>query len=550
MKRITALLLAVCLLLCLGLTGCGDDGTGKGFRFPLEAEPKGLDPQTATDPAAITVISALFEGLTTVEDGIVYDAAATYTVSDDELTYTFTLRESYWSTMAIRNLETPWDEPTLVTADDFLFAIQRGVDPVTASPLAAEYDPIKNAAAIRQGKQPLSALGVTAPDDQTLVITLEKKDPSFLARLAGTPYMPCDREFFEYTAGRYGLEKEYLLSNGAFWLAAWNHNESILMYKNEYYHGTVHPEAVRYVMGVTDPLTALKEGNLDAAPLTAAQRATLSAKYTHYTLQDAVRSLWFNTTSDPFTVEAVRRSLRDGIDWAAVGSYMSQYPDEPLAAGYLPPDALVSVGATSENYHEDRGGNPVPVRPSTDVTAAKTALEQGLQVLYPDGGGNLRFELLAADDPISADLARYLVQSWQKHLKVYPTLTLLPAAELSKRVKNGNYQAAIDTQTLTGLTGGENLSIFATNAVGNLSQLKNTQVDAAIAAAQSGGREQLETLDRLLWQVCPCVPLTNPARYYGFRHDSSARISDVSVRPFGGGRWGSPLDLLQAKKWD
>lgn len=544
MKRMLALLAAVCLL--LGLCGCGDDGTGRGFRFPLAAEPTGLDPQTATDTASVTVIATLFEGLTAIDaDGNVIDAAATHTLSEDGKTYTFTLRESYWSTRKIKGEESPWDQPTPVTADDFLFAIQRGVDPVTRSPLAAEYDPIRNAAAIRQGKQPLSALGVSAPDDKTLVITLEKADPTFLARLAGTPYMPCNRAFFEQTGGRYGLEKEYILSNGAFWMAAWNHDESILMYRNEHYHGTVAPEAVRYVIGTFDPVLAITDQSLDGAPLTEAQKTALEGKITAVPLMDTVRHLWFNTAADPFTVTAIRQALRDSIDWAAVTTYMSQYPDEPMAQGYLPPDALV-VG---DLYHANRGETPAPVRPATDVAAAKTALQNGLATLYPEGG-QLRFELLAADDPISADLARYLVQSWQKHLKVYPTLTLLPAAELSKRVKNGNYQAAIDTQTLTGLTGGENLSLFATNAVGNLSRLKSTQVDAAIAAAQSGGREQLEALDRLLWQVCPAVPLTNPARYYGFRHDSSVRVSDVNVRPFGGGRWGSPLDLLQAKKWD
>ena len=542
MKRITALLLATCLLLCLSLCGCGDDGTGKGFRFPLDAEPKGLDPQTATDTASITMIAALFEGLTAITDGQVQDAAATHTVSADGLTYTFTLKESYWSTLSVRDVETPWDDPVQVVADDFLFAIRRGVDPTTKSPLAAEYDPIKNAAAIRQGKLPLSELGVSAPDEKTLVITLEKPDPTFLARLAGTPYMPCNRAFFEYTAGRYGLEKEYVLSNGAFWLAAWNHNESLLMYKNEHYHGTVTPEAVRYVIGVADPVTALEKGELDAAPLTADQKAQLGDRYTHQPLQDSVRHLWFNTSADPFTVEAVRRSLRDSIEWNAVQTYMSNHPDEPMAQGYLPPDALVTVGAP---YHN---GTPV-VQPATNPTDAKAALTEGLSVLYPDGGGRLRFELLAADDPVSADLARYILQSWQKHLKVYPTLTLLPADELAKRVKSGNFQAAIYTHTLSGLTGGENLSLYGTDAVGNLSRLKNGAVDAAIAAAKQGDRSQLEALDRLLWQVCPSIPLTTPARYYSVPANSP-RVQGVEIRPFGGGRYGAVLAFKNACKWD
>ena len=291
-------------------------------------------------------------------------------------------------------------------------------------------------------------------------------------------------------------------------------------------------------------MTALQNGDLDGAPLTEAQADTLADKITAVPLQDTVRHLWFNTAADPFTLEEIRRSLRDSIDWAAVTTYMSQHPDEPMAAGYLPPDARLA----GDIYHANRGEIPAPVSPATDVEAAKAALQNGLSTLYPKGS-NLRFELLAADDPISADLARYLVQSWQKHLKVYPTLTLLPADEVAARVQSGNYQAAIHTVTLTGLTGGENLSLFGSDAVGNLSQYKNAAVDAAIAAAQQGGRAELEALDRLLWQVCPAVPLTNPTRYYGLSHDSVV-VRDVEVIPFSGGRWGSPLELKHAKKWD
>lgn len=545
MKRVLSLILAVCLL-CLGVCGCGDDGTGKGFRFPLEAEPKGLDPQTATDTAAVTVIATLFEGLTAINaGGEVVDAAATHTVSEDGRTYTFTLKESYWSTLKIKGEETGFEQPVLVTAHDFLFGIQRGVDPVTNSPLATEYDPIQNAAAIRRGEKPLSELGVKAVDERTLVITLEKADPTFPARLAGTPYMPCQQEFFESTQGRYGLEKEYILTNGAFWLAAWNHDESLLMYKNEHYHGTVTPEAVRYVIDTADPVLGITDKTLDGAPLTEEQKAALEGSVYTVPLQDTVRSLWFNTAADPFTVTAIRQALRDSIEWDAVTAYMSAYPDEPMAQGYLPPDALTA----GDLYHTNPAENPAPVTQTTNVAAAKTALQSGMATLLPDGG-KLRFELLAADDAVSADLARYLVQSWQKHLNVYPTLTLLPADQLAARVESGNYQAAIHTVTLTGLTGGENLSIFASNAVGNLSRLSNGQVDAAIAAAQVGGRAQTEALDRLLWQECPAVPLTNPTRYYGFCHDGSVRVTDVEVRPFSGGRWGAPLDLKNAKKFD
>lgn len=538
MKRLLSLLLCIALL-CLCATGCGNDGSGGGFRFPLEAEPVGLDPQTATDTAAVTVIASLFEGLTRLDkDGQVVPGAADWTVSEDQKTYTFTLRDSYWSCLYLRNQETAWDNPTPVTAHDFVFAWRRAVDPATGSSVAAEFDSIKNARAIRNGKRKVDTLGVTAIDDKTLSVTLTKADPHFLRRLATTPFMPCNQAFFEYTRGRYGLEKEYLISNGPFWLGAWNHNESILMYKHNDYHdaASVMPEAVRYVIGTDDPVAALSEGHLDAALLTAQQTSSLPKGTTLYPLQDTLRSLWFNTAADPFTVTAVRQCLRDSIEWDALRGVYDGIAAEQPAAGFVTPEAVVSGG---DAYRTEDNA----ISATTNVKGAKKLLAQGLQTLE---SGSLRFELLAADDPVSADLARYLVQSWQKNLGVYPTLTLLPAADLNRRVKNGNYQAAIYVHTPTGNTAAENLTMFGSEEIGNLSRLKNKDVDTALTAAQSGGRQAVQTLEQKLWQVCPCVPLSVVTRYYAVADNTTG----IHPRPFGGGRFAAPLYFREALKYD
>ena len=96
--RRAALTVAACLMLaaCLLLPGCKKDTVmGKGFRFPLSAEPRQLDPQVASDSASATVITALFEGLTRLDaQGQPVPGAAEWTVSPDGLTYTFTLRDS------------------------------------------------------------------------------------------------------------------------------------------------------------------------------------------------------------------------------------------------------------------------------------------------------------------------------------------------------------------------------------------------------------------------------------------------------------------------
>ena len=539
-KRLLCLLLAAVLL--LPTAGCkkNKDGVGGGFRFPIAAEPTALDPQMAGDDAAVTVMCALFEGLTRLDNsGKAISAAADWTVSEDGLTYTFTLKESYWSTNAVKGEEHPWDNPLPVTADDFLFAFHRLADPNTGSPLAEELLGIANAAAVLNGKKAVEELGVAAQDKRTLVITLDAPDADFPAKMATSPFFPCQREFFEYTAGRYGLEEKYLLTNGAFRLVAWNHNESLLAYKHEQYHDTaaIAPEAVRFVIGTADAVEALNSGDLSAAPLTAAQAGKVKNTVT---LHDAVRSVWLNASADPLSLADIRRALRDSIQWDSVDGYL-QESGEAVAAGYVPP-AATAEGAVYRN-----ADNALPR--TTDPEAAAAYLQKGIQELYPGGNGSpsrIRIELLAADDPISADLARYILQSWQKHLGITVTLRLIPEADLAKRVKNGNYQAALYTHTPTGLTGAENLAQFASAATDNLSRLVDKKADAAITAAKQGGREELEALETTLWEACPAIPIGFPCRYYGFAENTA----DIVVRPFGGGRYQSPLDFRSAKMYE
>lgn len=528
-KRLLCLWLAV--LIAVTPTGCkkNKDGTGGGFRFPIAAEPTGLDPQMATDDSAITVLCALFEGLTRLDNsGKAIPAAADWTVSEDGLTYTFAIRESYWNANPVKGKEQPWDENLPVTADDFLFAFERLADPATASPLSGELAGIAE---------------VTAPDDKTLQVTLSAPDDDFLAKMATSPFFPCHRAFFEATAGRYGLEEEYILSNGAFRLVAWNHNESLLAYKHEQYHdgAQIAPEAVRFVIGTEDPVAALGSGDLSAAPLSAAQAAQVDKTVSTVTLHDSLRCVMFNASADPLAEGNIRRALRDSIQWDSVDTYLADM-GETVATGYVPPAATVSAG---ELYRA--ADNALPRR--TDTAAATKTLQAGLKALYPDQtatASRIRITLLAAEDTLSADLARYVLQSWQKNLGISVTLSLVSEQELNRRVKNGNFQAALYTFTPSGLTGAENLAAFASAATDNVARLVDKKVDAAITAAKGGGREELAALESALWTACPAIPVSFPYRYYGFAKDTEG----IVARPFGGGRYQSPIDFRQAKYYD
>src|SRR6478735_4048777 len=95
------------------------------FSFCNESEVASVDPALTTGIPEARIVYSLFEGLcrprpdnNLPEPGV----AEKWEISEDGLTYTFHLRKNaYWSN----------GEP--VTAHDFIYAIRRLIDPLTAS---------------------------------------------------------------------------------------------------------------------------------------------------------------------------------------------------------------------------------------------------------------------------------------------------------------------------------------------------------------------------------------------------------------------------------
>ena len=78
-------------------------------------------------------------------------------------------------------------------------------------------------------------IGVTAPDDYTLVYTLDQTCPFFLSCLSYAAYMPVNREFLESSGDMFGRSKENILYNGAFRLTDYIPQERRTLVKNETY---------------------------------------------------------------------------------------------------------------------------------------------------------------------------------------------------------------------------------------------------------------------------------------------------------------------------
>lgn len=174
-----------------------------------------MDSVMAEDVTSFNILTNVNEGLYRLDQENIAEPAMAEgepEVSEDGLTYTFTLRDANWS------------DGTPVTAQDFVFSWQRAVDPATGSP----YGPymmagtIKNAAAIAEGSMDKAELGIEATDDKTLVVTLERPVPYFLSLMSFGTFLPQKEAFVTEKGGAYASNSDNLLYNGPFMLSNWD----------------------------------------------------------------------------------------------------------------------------------------------------------------------------------------------------------------------------------------------------------------------------------------------------------------------------------------
>ena len=171
-----------------------------------------MDSSKSTDVTSGEVLNNVNEGLlrfgtnSKLHPGV----AKTYSVSKDGKTYTFNLRKSKWS------------NGKAVTANDFVYAWQRTLDPKTASQYAYLFDNIKNATKVNTGKLAVNKLGVKADGDYKLVVTLDKPQAYFKMLVANPSFFPQLKSEVTKLGSKYASNSSSLVYNGPFKLTNWN----------------------------------------------------------------------------------------------------------------------------------------------------------------------------------------------------------------------------------------------------------------------------------------------------------------------------------------
>ncbi len=276
------------------------------------AEPPSLDPTIGAGTQASPIIGDMFAGLLArgPEAKPIAACAESWQVSEDGLTYTFKLREGL-----------RWSDGKALTAEDFVYSYRRVMDPATASRLVGVFFPLKNARAVFFRQQPLEALGVSAPDERTVVMELEERTPYFLELIGNVAIAPVPRHVIE-EVGRGWSKAGVMVSNGPFMLAERIPQTSIRLKKNPYYFAADEVKLDEVVWYPTQNLATsfkrFRAGELDVAlnfpPGEIDWIKENIPDSLHITPNLGIYFLVINMREPPFDDLRVRRALSLAID--------------------------------------------------------------------------------------------------------------------------------------------------------------------------------------------------------------------------------------------
>ena len=300
-KKLMAFLLLASLL-CAALTGCGGGSTEKtpeggqtqtgstdavaneitvGIAQDLDDS---LDPHLAVAAGTKDVMFNVFEGLMkpTSTGDLTPAVAESYTVSEDRLTYTFTLREG----VKFHN----GDE---VTAEDVVYSINRCADTTDGTPLVEAFSVIQS---------------VEAVDARTVAITISEPSNEFISYMT-TAILPAD----------YDQQDTAPVGTGPFKFVSRAAQDNIVLEKFDEYWGTpAYLDKVTFkIMENADSLImSLQSGAIDlCSHLTSTQVAQLGDDfYVAEGTMNLVQALYLNNAEKPFDDVRVRQALCYAVD--------------------------------------------------------------------------------------------------------------------------------------------------------------------------------------------------------------------------------------------
>lgn len=381
---------------------------------------EGLNHLKLKGSAEQTISCYLLEGLMRVyQYELQYGMADRYEISEDQKVYTFYLRD-----------DACYSDGTPVTADDFLGAFQKLVEPEYFNSYAAI---IKNAEDIYQGKKRIEELGVTVLNEKTLQIELEHPQVQFLQLLALRSFVPIRKDATEI------LRPEDC--NGSFTLDTWS-EELVSMKKNPYYweRDNIWLDRVEAVCleSVDEAYERFVKGEVDVMPIPLKGAEKYNAGIQKKVMTGICESLYLDLqTEGPLQCREFRQALNYALNRVEYTENMDSDFLVPNAR-YVPENGLGILKTYTENYQD------LPCTKYGSQKLAEEKLGEAFKKLHISRAEDVKIKLLVNDDPWSIQEGTEIKRQWEKKLGISVELETATGDAFWAEKNNG-------TVTLTGI---------------------------------------------------------------------------------------------------
>ena len=521
-------------------TGEESTGTASGFTVQYGPNPETLDPALNNSIDGANTLITVFEPLLLIDENneVIPGQAESYTVSDDGLVWTFTMRDGL-----------KWSDGSDLTAKDFEYSFKRLAAPDTAAPYAETVvgmidgykDAIGNpdADGNTTTEPDFDALNVVASEDgKTLTVTLSYPCAYFDKLAAFAAMSPVQQATVEANGDAWCTAPDTYVCNGPYYISQWVPSERIVLTKNPNYVGgwdsskivsdtitllLLEDSSAAYAAYNSGEAQLVKDVPTDEIPsLTKAEDG--GDFYVDTILGTYYISL--NDQKEPFTDPNVRKALSLAIDRDYVANTIMQ-------GTYTPAYNIVGPGIVDENgmFYDNANGGKTYI--SEDYEANLEAAKQALaDAGYPNGEGFPVIEYSTNDAGYHTPVAEYLQQAWGE-LGITVNINKVEWASFTPLRRAGDYDASRNGWVMDYNDPSNMLELFTTSNGNNDGKYSSADFDAAIEASKVADKsvhfQKLHEAEDILMNDYACIPIA----YYNDFWLQSPSLKGTWHSPYG-----------------
>ncbi len=403
---------------------------GQVFRKVIPQDMTTLDTALITDAVSGDIVAQAFEGLYSINKKDKAEPAIAKSFpkkSNGGKTLTINLRKN-----------AKWSNGDPVTAQDFVFAWRKVVDPKTASEFAYIMSDIKNADAINSGKKPVKDLGIKALGKYKLQIDLERPVPYINELLALNTFNPQDEKIARKYGEQYGTTADKAVYNGPFKVTNWQVEDKIQMVKNDKYWDKKHVKLDRVNFKV------LKDGQAGASLYDTGSVDDTTISSEQVDKYKGNKALNYRLTAGTFFIKMNEKQIpefKNKYLRLAIAQSINKkgYVDSVLNNGSLPSNNFTAIGTAKTPEGKDFASTIKSPLTYKDKNA-RTNWHKAQKQL---GKKKFEFTMNTEDTPAQKISAEYIKSQVEKNL---PGVTLkikqMPFKQKTTSELSGNFETS------------------------------------------------------------------------------------------------------------